>query len=106
MSITFHVHYRRLSSLLQAEAFVAPKPEAVQAVNSWFAMNNISTRTVSPAGDWMSFSVPVSKADELLDTQFFVFRHDKTGMQTIRTLDYSIPANLVGLVDLIYPTIK
>lgn len=54
----------------------------------------------------MSFSVPVSKADELLDTQFFVFRHDKTGMQTIRTLDYSVPATLVGLVDLIYPTIK
>lgn len=33
MSIAF-VHNRRLSSLLQAEAFVTPKPEAVQAVSS------------------------------------------------------------------------
>lgn len=75
-------------------------------MNAWFAANGITAQTSSPAGDWMSFSVPVSKADELLDTEFSVFQYDKTGMQIVRTLAYSIPADLVGLVELVYPTIS
>lgn len=75
-------------------------------MNAWFTENEISAQTISPAGDWMSFSVPVSKANELLDTQFSVFRNDETGNQSVRTLAYSIPADLVGVVELIYPTIR
>ena len=89
---------------LQVAAFVAPKPETVQAVQAWLKENDITAQTSSPAGDWLSFSIPVSKANELLDTQFTVFTHDETNTQSVRTLAYSIPADLAGHVLLVHPT--
>lgn len=49
--------------------------------------------------------VPVSKANELLETEFSVYTHGDTGKQAIRTLSYSIPADLVGHLDLVHPTV-
>lgn len=74
-------------------------------MNAWLTENDISAETITPAGDWLSFSIPVSKANELLDTQFTVFQHDETSTQTVRTLAYSIPADLVGHVELVHPTV-
>ncbi|KAI0828533.1 family S53 protease [Trametes gibbosa] len=88
----------------QVEALVAPKPESVAAVHSWLAENGIQASTTSPAGDWLSFSIPVSKANTLLEAKFSVFNHTPTGKTLIRTLAYSIPTELVGHLDLIHPT--
>ncbi|KAI0675069.1 family S53 protease [Trametes maxima] len=89
----------------EVEKFVAPSPESVAAVNAWFAENGIEAKTISPAGDWLSFSIPVDKANELLDADFGVFTHEETGQTSIRTLAYSIPADLKGHVDLVHPTV-
>ena len=89
----------------QVNAFVAPKPETVEAVNAWLKENDIEATTVSPAGDWLSFSIPVSKANQLLSTQFTVFKHAETGKETVRTLAYSVPADLAPHIDLVHPTI-
>ncbi|KAH9855486.1 family S53 protease [Lenzites betulinus] len=88
----------------QVEALVAPKPESVAAVNGWLGENGIQATTISPAGDWLSFSIPVSKANTLLGADFTVFNHTPTGNTMIRTLEYSIPADLVGHLDLVHPT--
>ena len=88
----------------QVEAFVAPKPETVQAVQAWLKENDITAETSSPAGDWLSFEVPVEKANNLLDADFSVYTHT-SGMQAVRTLSYSIPVALEGHLDLVYPTI-
>lgn len=89
----------------EVEAFVAPTPETVSVVNAWLSENGISATTISPAGDWLAFSIPVSKANELLDTEFSEFKHLDTGDTSVRTLAYSIPADLQGHVDLVHPTI-
>ncbi|OSD03928.1 family S53 protease [Trametes coccinea BRFM310] len=89
----------------EVEKFVAPSPDSVAAVQAWLADNGIDAKTISPAGDWLSFAIPVSKANELLDTDFAVFTHEETGKTSIRTLAYSIPADLKGHVDLVHPTI-
>ncbi|KAI0645469.1 family S53 protease [Trametes meyenii] len=89
----------------EVEKFVAPSPESVAAINAWFAENDIEAKTISPAGDWLSFSIPVNKANELLDADFSVFTHEETGKTSIRTLAYSIPADLKGHVDLVHPTV-
>lgn len=52
----------------------------------------------------LSFSIPVSKASELLDADFAVFNHTATGKTMIRTLAYSIPAELKGHLDFVHPT--
>ncbi|KAI0367268.1 family S53 protease [Pilatotrama ljubarskyi] len=96
--------YGQHLSKAEVEAFVAPKPESVAAVNAWLNEQGIEATKLSPAGDWLSFSAPVSKASSLLDAQFSVFNHTPSGSTIIRTHAYSIPADLKGHLDLVHPT--
>ncbi|KAF8516725.1 family S53 protease-like protein [Hysterangium stoloniferum] len=89
----------------EVEVFVAPMSETTEAVQEFLAANKIKATTISPAGDWLSFSIPVSQANDLFDAAFTVFTHEETGTQAIRTLAYSIPSSLKGKIDLIHPTI-
>ncbi|KAI1786407.1 family S53 protease [Ganoderma leucocontextum] len=78
---------------------------SIDAVNGWLKENGVTAKTISATGDWLSFEVPVSKANELFDAEFSVFKHDDTGMEAVRTLSYSIPAELQGHLDLVHPTV-
>ncbi|KAH9896504.1 family S53 protease [Cubamyces lactineus] len=89
----------------EANAFMAPKPESASAVNAWLKENNITVTKTSSAGDWLSFSVPVSKANDLLEAEFSVFNHTDSGKTIIRTLTYSIPSDLQGHLDFVHPTV-
>lgn len=66
----------------------------------------MTAETVSPAGDWLSISVPLSKANELFDADFDVYTHTASGKQAIRTLSYSIPTELVGHLSFVHPTVS
>ncbi|KAF9009885.1 family S53 protease [Cyathus striatus] len=88
----------------EVDAFVAPSSETVSLVNEWLSSNGITATPISPAGDWLEFTVPVSKANAMLGADFNVFSHQPSGKQIVRTLAYSIPANLKDHVDLIHPT--
>ncbi len=67
--------------------------------------NDINAKTISATGDWLSFEVPVRKANDLFDADFSVYIHDETGAEAVRTLSYSIPAELQGHLDLVHPTV-
>lgn len=82
-----------------------PSQDTVNIVNQWLADNNLEATTISPAGDWISFQIPVGQAEGLLNANFSTFTHLKTGDTAIRTLSYSIPTVLKGHVDLVHPTI-
>lgn len=88
----------------EAAQFVAPSPEAVSAVNAWLQENDITATTLTPAGDWVEFQIPVSKANEIFNADYSVFKHESTGKQTIRTLSYSIPEELTDHVAIVHPT--
>ncbi len=90
---------------LQVEEIVKPSNESIVAVNQWLSKNEISAQTISPTGDWLKFTVPVSKASELFDADFHLFTHEKTGKQVIRTMSYSVPEDLKGHLDLVHPTV-
>ena len=87
----------------QATAFLAPSAESLQAVTAWLDENNITFTSVSPGGDWLAISVPVSQANELLNADFSIFVHDESGSKSIRALQYSMPTDLVGHVQLVHP---
>jgi len=97
-------NYGEHLSRSEAAAFLAPSSETLQAVNAWLNENDITASTISPGGDWLSISVPVSQANEMLDADFSVFTHEATGTQSVRTLQYSIPTDLVGHLQLVHPT--
>ena len=91
--------------ILQVQQLVAPSQESVDAVNAWLTENDVAATSISAAGDWLAFEVPVSKANELFDADFSIYTHDSTGMEAVRTLAYSIPAELQGHLELVHPTV-
>ncbi|KAJ7765733.1 subtilisin-like protein [Mycena metata] len=96
--------YGQWLSKEQVEAFARPSDETTAAVTQWLSDNGIESTPVSAVGDWLSIAVPVAKANELLKADFSVFTHTASGEQSIRTLEYSIPASLQEHINLFTPT--
>ena len=86
------------------EKFVAPSQDTVDAVNAFLKENGLTAKTLSPAGDWLGFETTVGKANELFDADYQVFTHSATGARTVRTLEYSLPAELSGHLEVVHPT--
>jgi tripeptidyl-peptidase-1 len=86
------------------EEYVKPAQASVDAVNAFFESNGVKVTTLSPAGDWLGFSVSVSKANAMFDADFSVYKHIATGQELIRTLSYSIPSFLQDHLDVVHPT--
>ncbi|TDL21547.1 subtilisin-like protein [Rickenella mellea] len=90
----------------EVEAFVKPSPGTISIVNEWLSSNGLSATPISPAGDWLTISIPVSKANALLNAKFTTFTHPETGTSSELTMAYSIPTELKGHVELVHPTIS
>lgn len=89
----------------QVKAFAAPTPETLSAVTEWLAENDITgVKTSGAFDDWLTLSIPVSKANQLLQTNFETFVHVPSGDNLVRTLAYSIPQDLVQHIELVHPT--
>ncbi|KAI0043881.1 family S53 protease [Auriscalpium vulgare] len=84
--------------------FVAPTSETVNAVNAWLAKNGLTGTKMSPHSDWIGIQTTVEKANELFDAQFTTFTHDESGVDSINTLEYSIPGSLKEHINLVHPT--
>ncbi|KAA1474770.1 family S53 protease [Dentipellis sp. KUC8613] len=87
------------------EALVAPAPESVLSVKGWLTTHGVASETISPAGDWLGVNVTVAQANSLLDAEYTTFTNQATGQPTVRTLSYSIPAELKGHLDFVHPTV-
>ena len=72
-------------------------------MNAWLADNKIDATTISRGGDWLSISIPVSQANEMLNADFSVYTHDESGTQIVRALQYSIPEDLVDHLQVVHP---
>ncbi|KZT18916.1 subtilisin-like protein [Neolentinus lepideus HHB14362 ss-1] len=98
--------YGQHLSKAEVDEYVKPTDDTTNAVLDWFKSNNITATKDTPAGDWLSFSVPVSQANELFKADFTTFTHTSTGKQAIRTLSYSIPKTLQDHIELVRPTVS
>jgi tripeptidyl-peptidase-1 len=86
--------------------YMAPSNESISAVKDWLSAHDIVTNALYGHGDWLGFSTTVEKASELFDAKFMNFKHIETRKVQVRTMAYSIPANLTSHIDLIYPMIS
>ncbi|TFY82907.1 hypothetical protein EWM64_g1101 [Hericium alpestre] len=100
-----NAEYGQHLSKEQVEALVAPSSDTTSAVKDWLSSHDISSNTISPAGDWVGINVTVKQANTLLDADYSTFTHQSTDEQTIRTLSYSIPADLKSHLSLVHPTV-
>ena len=53
----------------------------------------------------MSVEIDISKANEMLSAEYMTYYNPETDIETVRTLAYSIPADLKGHIDVVHPTI-
>ncbi|KAJ6584644.1 subtilisin-like protein [Mycena capillaripes] len=95
--------YGQHLSLEEAKAFMEPTAESLAAVTEWLDSHGLKATTTSPYGEWLSVDVPVSKANEMLDANYETFTHLESGKQIVRTLAYSLPAELHAHIEAIHP---
>ncbi|EIM82266.1 family S53 protease [Stereum hirsutum FP-91666 SS1] len=97
--------YRQFLSQDEVQSYVAPAADTVSAVNDWLSANDLTSWSLTPAGDWIAVNMTVSKANSLFDADFSQFTHESTGSTAIRTLEYSVPASLQSAISFVHPTV-
>ncbi|EJD45533.1 family S53 protease [Auricularia subglabra TFB-10046 SS5] len=98
--------YGKHLSKEEVNAFLAPTSETLSAVTDWLTSNGVQAHAVSPAGEWLEFTVPVSRANALFSADFTLFRHSASGSSGVRALQYSVPANLASAIRVLSPGIS
>ncbi|EPS96632.1 hypothetical protein FOMPIDRAFT_1025327 [Fomitopsis schrenkii] len=88
----------------EVAALVAPTSDTMASVTAWLKKHRLSATNASPAGDWLSVNVTVGQANSLLRANYSLFKHENSGSETIRTLEYSLPADIQAHVACIHPT--
>ncbi|KZV87124.1 family S53 protease [Exidia glandulosa HHB12029] len=101
------VSYGQHLTTAEINTFMAPTPDTFASVTEWLRENGITDfKSASPAGDWLEFTVPVSKANAVFAANFTVFSHVATSSTSIRTLQYSIPTALQGKIEVLFPGVS
>ncbi|KAJ7058551.1 subtilisin-like protein [Mycena amicta] len=97
-------NFRQWLSQDEVKSFVAPSSDAVNAFNSFASANGLKSSVISPYGEWVSVSLPVSKANTLFGAKYTNFTHADLPNPIMRTLSISLPSDLAGHVDVIHPS--
>ncbi|KAF7308336.1 Family S53 protease [Mycena chlorophos] len=87
----------------QVNAYLAPTPQALEAVTTWLTNNDIAT-TTRGAGDWLAMNITVAKANALLGASFETFQHSASGSTYARTLSLALPDSVSSFIEHIFPT--
>lgn len=74
-------------------------------IDEWLQQSGIAPEECekSPAGDWISVSLPVSHVEALLDTEYSIFQHEQ-GEIAVRATSWSLPRHLHEHIATIQPT--
>ncbi|KAJ7697244.1 subtilisin-like protein [Mycena rosella] len=96
--------FRQWLSMNEVKAFAQPSAETVAAFNAFASANGLKPTVISPNGDWVTISLPVSQANKLFGAEFEVFMHPSLPGPITRTLSVSLPSELVGHVEVLDPT--
>ncbi|SMR42873.1 unnamed protein product [Zymoseptoria tritici ST99CH_1E4] len=100
-----HERYGKHLSSDEIHSHVAPSEAALDAVHQWLGGHDIFADQLeySAPKDWVMVSLPISKVEKLLDTEYHQYEHID-GTQVVRTTQYSLPRSLQGHVDIVAPT--
>ncbi|KAF7370374.1 Tripeptidyl-peptidase sed3 [Mycena sanguinolenta] len=88
----------------EVNAYLAPSNETLVAVQNWLSSNNVTAVSSSGAGDWLTATIPVSKANALLGANYETFVHVNSNTSFARTLKVSLPPEVAGHIDEVHPT--
>lgn len=86
ISYPLHPLYGQHLSREELRYLVSPTGESIAAVLGWLRTAGVDEKNIEKDGEWINFKATVSKASELLGTEFGVYRHVGTVKERIRTL--------------------
>lgn len=90
----------------EIHSFFAPSDDTFNSVHDWLVemgIDKTSIRQYTNKG-WLSLEVPISKAEELFQTQYH--EHEHEGLIKIGCDKYSVPKHLSKHIDYINPGVK
>lgn len=102
MSDPANAKYGQHLSAEEVEELVKPTKETTELVHEWLSENGILP-SYNSAKDWITVNLPVSKLEQLLDTEYHIFEH-KDGAKVARAPTWSLPNHLHDHIDTIQPT--
>ncbi|KAJ7775391.1 subtilisin-like protein [Mycena metata] len=97
-------NFRQWLTQDEVKSFVAPSTDALNAFNAFTSANGLKSSVISPYGEWVSVTLPVSKANQLFGAKFTNFTHTDLPAPIIRTLSVSLPSQLANFVQVVHPT--
>ncbi|KAI0002764.1 subtilisin-like protein [Xylariaceae sp. FL0662B] len=98
--------YGRHMSRDEVREMMKPRDESTAAVLGWLRSAGISSSEIENDGEWINFKTTVSKAADLLNTDFGVYGQIGTAVQRTRTLHYSVPEEVRPHITMIQPTTR
>lgn len=87
------------------QQYFQPVENAKTTVAAWLQAHRVAGLD-EHASTHFQISTTVQQAEALLDTEFYVYRHDVTNHTVVRTVQYSVPAMVQDYVLMIQPTTK
>lgn len=101
-----HVKYGQHMDRMEMKRMLQPSKEASAAVLNWLESQGVPKADVEDDGDWITFWVLTVEAEHILDTKFYYYSSSFGTLDRIRTLQYSVPANLHQYIQMIQPTTR
>ncbi|KAF7289272.1 Tripeptidyl peptidase A [Mycena indigotica] len=98
-----HPSYGQHLSKDEVLSLSRPSDDTLAVVEAWLAENNAGSVVWSPSQDSVSAVLDVEKAEEMLSTRFGVFEHQRSGKRALRTLEYSLPKELLAHITFVHP---
>jgi tripeptidyl-peptidase-1 len=100
-----HHRYGQHLSAEEVNQLVRPTDETSEQVHEWLLDNGIRVNQIqySPAKDWIKVTLPIKAVEQLLDSNYSVFKHED-GSHLVRTLEWSLPHHLYAHIETIQPT--
>jgi tripeptidyl-peptidase-1 len=105
ISTPSHPSYGQYMKRNEVKDFLRPPAAITDKIIAWLTSADVHGDAIDSNGNWISFTVPVSKAERILKTEFFYFHHPQQGT-ILRTLGYSVPDELHSHIQLIQPTTR
>ncbi|KAF7378162.1 Family S53 protease-like protein [Mycena sanguinolenta] len=96
--------FRQWLSMEEVKTYMQPSAATISVFDAFASVNGLTPTVISPNGDWVSITLPVSKANALFAAEFEHFTHPSLHGPITRTLSVSLPTELVGHVDVLHPT--
>ena len=99
-----HPRYGKHLSQHDVNDLIRPSDESLALVQDWLQQHIDFERVdYRMANDFMSFSLPIAKAESLLQTNYSIYRH-RDGSELVRTTEWSLPLYLHEHVVAIQPS--